>query len=78
MLNPRAALDEAIAAMKPGVKIAAVLMSGKGRLIQGRLASIEGGRIKLDNQVETIDPRDVCAIKLDDEGANNDRKTKTK
>lgn len=77
MLNPRAGLDEAIAAMKPGVKIAAVLMSGKGRLIQGRVSAIEGGKIVLDNESELIDPRDVCSIKLTDGVANNDRKTET-
>ncbi len=53
-------------------------MSGKGRFIQGRLASVEGGKITLDNEVETVSIGDVIAIKLDDEGANNDRKTKTK
>ncbi len=78
VINPRAGLAEVQAALQPGVKVSAVLMSGKGRFIQGRLASVEGGKITLDNEVETVSIGDVIAIKLDDEGANNDRKTKTK
>jgi hypothetical protein len=77
IISRAAELAEVKAAMKPGVKVAAVLMSGKGRLIQGRVAAIEGGKVKLDGQAELIDPRDVCAIVTDDEGAIHDRETTT-
>jgi hypothetical protein len=77
VVNPRATITETKAALRVGCKLAAVVGFGAGRLVQGRILGIEGERVKIDTEPEPIDARDVIAIKLDNEGAENGRQTAT-
>ncbi len=78
MIHAKAEPTEIVASLKPGALVSAVLMSGRGRMVSGRFERMMNGRVKIDTEAQTLALGDVCAIKLVDEGANNDRKTTTK
>ena len=73
----RATVDEVLAVLRPGVKIAAAMRFEHDRVMQGRVLSVEGGRVQIDTTNETINARDVIAIKLAYNGAEDDREKAT-
>lgn len=77
MIHAKAASAEIEAALRPGVLVSAVLVSGRGRMVSGRFERMVNGRVKIDSEAETLAIGDICAIKLTTEEGDDGRKTAT-
>lgn len=77
LVSRSAGPKQVAAALVPGVKVAGVLMSGRGRLVQGRFREIDAGRVRLDGEAETLAMGDICFVRLNEGVADNDRKNPT-